>query len=134
MPAGFATNKTDFSDIECEWDNYMNGLTFNVELKCKVDEVICNTELDWTGDPIAASIAHAILYKTGTILLRDLIGNTRLNRNSLINNETAEKFMVDYDAKYHEVVKYIIENANIENNDCLKCRDIIKAYRQTILA
>jgi len=122
---GFEDNDLDFMDNELIGyvSPYMNGLTFDVELKCSIGDIFCKDgwDIDYTGDPIAAAIAHYIWYKSAEYCLRKIMTFTDINRPTMMQGEMMEKFMLDYKTKAEEMITYIVKNANLSKTDCIKC-------------
>ena len=124
----------NFTDCGCSTNNYMYGLTFQVELRCKIGEVLCQDQLDFEGNPLAAAMAIAIQNKTGEMLLNWLISSGNLNRYTIINTETFITQMDAYKATYNQMIQYIVESADITQNDCFMCKDIYEMAKRGIFA
>lgn len=114
--------------------NYMYGLTFNVDLKCKIGEVLCLDQLDFEGNPLAAAMALAIQNKAGEVLSNWILQSPNLNRFTLINTEQFIDDVANYKATYNQMVKYIVESADITQNDCLACHDVYEMAKRGIFA
>jgi len=123
-----------FSDCGCSTSNYLYGLTFNVELKCRIGEVLCLDSLDFEGNPLAAAMAIAIQNKAGEILGDWVLRSGQLNRFTLINTEQLIEDVGKYKATYQEMIKYIAEEADITQNDCLACKDVYEMAKRGIFA
>jgi hypothetical protein len=135
--SGFEDNDLDFMENEIIGyeSPYMNGLTFEVEFRCAIGDVFCKDgwDIDYTGDPIAASIAHYIWYKAAEYCLRKIMTSTDINRPTMMQGEMMEKFMIDYKTKAEEMMIYIVTNANLGKTDCIKCKNKIgMAYHNLI--
>ncbi|MCX6328204.1 MAG: hypothetical protein NTZ85_01635 [Bacteroidia bacterium] len=133
MVGGFARSSiTDLSDLPTVTSNYMHGLTFEVEFKCIINEVLCKDYFDFDANPLAISTALAIRYKAGQLLLEMILRTVNINRDVMINREqiTADRDAIL--AKYNEHVNYIASNVNVQANDCLECRDLIKIAKAGI--
>jgi len=124
----------DFTDCGCRTNNNMYGLTFNVDLRCKIGEVLCLDSLDFEGNPLAAAMALAIQNKAGEILGTWVLQSGNLNRFTLINTEQFITDVSNYKATYNQMVKYIAESADITQNDCLSCLDVYKMAKRGIFA
>jgi len=134
MLGGFYSDTLDFSDLDDTADNYTNGLFFDVQFKCNVNEVLCKDALNYTVNPLAAAMAHAILYKAAEIVIRQMISPTKIHQKIAMNQETLAQFMVDYRDKYKEMLDYIVSEADITGNDCLECRDLSGMIKHGIFA
>ena len=124
----------DFTDMSCSCNNYMYGLTFQVELRCKIGEVLCLDQLDFEGNPLAAAMAIAIQNKAGVILGNWFLQSGNLNRWTLINSEQLATDVTTFARTYNDMIKYIVESADITQNDCLACRDVYEMAKRGIFA
>lgn len=124
----------DFTDCGCSTNNYMYGLTFNVELRCKIGEVLCQEQLDFEGNPLAAAMAIAIQNKTGEWLGNWILRSGNLNRFTLLNTEQLIDDVAKFKATYEQMIKYIVESADITQNDCLACKDVYEMAKRGIFA
>ena len=129
-----STSIADFSDVNCCTGNEMNGLTFELEFKCKVNEVLCVDYFDFEANPLAVSTALAIQYKAGEILLNSILVSPNLNRNVLVNRDAIAEQIDVIREKYNENLKYISANVNIGSNDCFECKDIQKIIKSGIMS
>lgn len=125
----------DFADYdECKSDNKLYGLTFKVELKCKIGEVICNEQLDFEGNPLAGAIALAIQNKAGEMLLSWILQSGNINRFTIINTEQHINDIANYKATYQQMIQYIVDTVNITQNDCLACKDVLEMSKRGIFS
>jgi hypothetical protein len=109
-------------------NDYAMGLLFDVELKCEITNLICQ-HLDFTYNPLAMSIAQAVYFKTGELILARIINNAELKRETQLNQANYEKFMIDYKTKYEQLIKDITMNVDLSLNDCLMCRRNIGNFK-----
>lgn len=105
----------------------LNGITLDVEVKCKTAEVICSSEkpLDFTNDSDALYLAYALRFRAGAKVYEELISTTKLNRYSLLNQPDMQRRIQEWNTGYMDCVNYLCSRAdtNIGVNDCLVCRD-----------
>lgn len=114
--------------------NDMYGLTFEVELGCKVSEVLCKDQLDYEGNTLAQSIAVAIQMKSGALFVDKLLNSPELNRIVMLDREQLAKSKEEWLTTYGAMVNYIADNVDVSVNDCLECRDLIEMTKTRILA
>lgn len=124
----------DFTDMSCGCNNYMYGLTFQVELRCKISEVLCLDQLDFEGNPLAAAIAIAIQNKSGEVLGNWFLQSGNLNRWTLINAEQLALDVARFQKTYNDMIQYIVASADITQNDCLACKDVYEMAKRGIFA
>lgn len=117
---------TDFDLCEGSTSTRMNGLSLQVELGCDVGAVLCNGSLDFNTDAQALSIAYAILWKSCSIAASLLLGSTKLTRTAQANREFLKESRSQWEIKYATAVDYVTQNAMLNMNDCLACRDEIE--------
>lgn len=131
---GLINSLTELDDMPRTMANKFYGLAFDLNFKCNVDEVLCKDSLDFNGNPLASSMAFAIQYKAASNVADGLLRTTLLNRENMINTEAIQQAQLEWNVKYNEHVNYIVDNANITANDCLKCKDVITLTRQGLFS
>lgn len=131
---GFLKNDLDFQNVACNTSLNMYGLTIDVELRCNVNELLCMDELDFTSDPLAASMAHAILYKASWITANKILKTDLLNRQTIVNREQLEDSQKEWNQKYNEITRYIADNVDISKNDCFACKEKQQIQKLGIMA
>ena len=114
--------------------NKMYGLTFDVELGCKISEVLCMESLDYEGNTLAQSMAIAIQKKSVALFIDKILSSPNLNRQVMLDHEDLLRRKTEYETDYGSAVNYISENVDITVNDCLECRDLIGMVKGKILA
>jgi len=135
MAGGY--HSTGFPDLDActtTTNNLMYGLTLDVELKCKVNEVLCMDGLDFETNNLAGAMAIAIQHKAGSVLAGWILSSGNLNRYTLINTEQLVADMEAWGKVYNDMVTYIAAEADTSVNDCLICKDIVEMTRKGILA
>lgn len=115
-------------------NNSMYGLTFEVDLKCKISEVLCYDSLDFESNNIAGAMAIAIQHKWAVILASWLVSTEVLNRFNVIDNERLLADIEKWNQTYIDMITFISKEANISVNDCLVCRDVWEMAKQGIMA
>lgn len=113
--------------------NSLNGIIVDIDVKCKVSEIVCSEEypFDYENDTNALSTAYAIRYRANAILYQDLLGSDNINRFTMLNRDQLVLDIREWNDKFVEWVNYVCANTqNIHENDCLICKegknDIIK--------
>ncbi|MCB0541904.1 MAG: hypothetical protein KDC70_00215 [Saprospiraceae bacterium] len=125
MVGGWAGDTlTDFDQCPATSEGYMNGLALKVELGCDISQILCSGTLDFDNDPMAMSLAYAILWKSAEIMANKMLISTDLTRENVINREAWKDLRKYWNSKYEEAIKYIAQEASINGqNDCLGCRE-----------
>lgn len=114
--------------------NTMYGLTFEVDLKCKVNEVLCYESLDFESNSLAGAMAIAIQHKAASVLGSWIVNSGNLNRLNMINTEQLLNDIQNWNKIYIDMITYISEEVDITVNDCLSCKDIFEMAKRGILA
>lgn len=114
----------------------INGLVLDVEVKCQVSDLICDNErpLDFENDSFAQYLAYAVRFKAAERLYRELISTDQINRYSMMGGELHNTLIGSWGAAYLDCVQYLCSIINVDNNDCLVCRDSRTIYKGKIKA
>lgn len=123
MVGGIETDELDFEQEEYGASIYMNGLIFDVELRCHIAGMLCETELDYQADPTAISIAYAILYASGIELIERMFMDPRLNPTKIVDREYMAVRQKEFEGKYKEHIEYIAKTIDSLQTDCIMCRE-----------
>ena len=136
MSGGFKSNDiSDLSSCTSTAQNYTYGLTLpDLELKCNIQEVICNGTLDFLSDPLALSYAFAVRYKAAELVASMILLSPDLNREIMVQSEQWQADVEHWRSKYSQYLQYIVDNLDVTVNDCLMCYDKVPVMKKTILA
>lgn len=125
-----ASGQTDTLDFEAAstlnnsgFGTYMLGLVLDVDIKCDFNQFLCSDDFDWNNDPVAVGIAAALRYKTGALLLHDIITSGEINRWTMIDHDSILANIGLYDAKYKEITEWLGENVDTTKSDCWICKE-----------
>lgn len=129
-----STGLPDFMNSSASGSDYMNGLTFQIELGCLVNEVFCKDQLDFNGNTLAQAMAVAIQYKTAALFVEKLLKTPNLNRLVMTWREQLDKDRTEWLKTYQDMIAYITQNVDIEANDCFECKDVIEMIAGGIFA
>lgn len=126
----------DFSCLLSTTSNNMYGLTFEVELDCAANDIICNDNFSFEGTnaAIAYSVANAIRYRWAAIILEKLLRSGDINRISMVNREEKKEQAMSFNEKYMQMMNYLISNLSFSENDCFSCRNKFETSVRTIHA
>jgi hypothetical protein len=131
---GFTSNGLPDFDSTASGTQTLNGLTFEVELGCLVNEVFCKDALDYEGNTLAQAMAIAIQKLSAALFVDKILTSQNLNRAIMIDREQLAKSATEWRATYAEMIEYIVSNVNIESNDCFECRDMIEMIKVGIFS
>jgi hypothetical protein len=135
MIGGWSGNTlTDFDDAPVLADNYGYGMTLSVEFGCRAGEILCKDSLNFSGNPLAMSIAVAVQYKAAEYIALDILSSQNLNRSQLVNREMMQSNMQGWRRTYNEAVAYVAAHADLELNDCLSCKPFVQQSLTAVIA
>lgn len=117
-------NGDDISDRE-NWGttSYLNGLVLDVEFKCKVNDLICSDDMDFTSNGVAIAMAYALRYKAGFLLIDSILASGQINRYTMMDRERLMQKKNTYNKEYQDRIEWITDEINWKANDCLACKD-----------
>jgi len=131
---GYNGNLPDFMNISSSANNYMYGLTLQVELGCYINTVFCPDIMDFDGNTLAQATAVAIVRSAAALFIDKLLRTPNLNRAVMLDREGLQKAKEEYLESYQGMMTYIVDNLDLTRNDCLECVDIIDLIRGGIMA
>jgi len=111
----------DLSDVTTTSSNRCYGLTLGVKARCKVDDVWCYDEIDYTGDPTSMTVAKAIRVLSSLHLIRDISLSENLNRDTLLNGQSFREWEEQWMGEYVEMLDFIVRNMDVSKTDCFEC-------------
>lgn len=124
MVAGWSGNTlTDFDQDDSFTSEQSNGLTMFLECGCDVSGVLCAGSIDYNTDPSAMSQAYAVYYASIGNVIDAIFRSDKLVRAGMINRDQLKADKAEARTRYEEAVKYVIDNATLNNNDCLACKE-----------
>lgn len=123
MVGGSEMDDLDFDETDYGASQYMNGLIFDIEVKCHIAGILCYDELDYEADPVAISMAYAVQYAAGINLMEQFFSDPRLNLTKIVDREYIAVRQKEMQEKYDEHIEYIAKTIDINKTDCLTCRN-----------
>ena len=131
---GYKGDLPDFMYISSPADNYMYGLTLEVELGCYINTVFCPDIMDFDGNTLAQATAVAIVRSAAALFIDKLLRTPNLNRAVMLDREGLQKAKEEYLTTYQGMMNYIVDNLDLTSNDCLECVDIIDLIKGGIMS
>jgi hypothetical protein len=113
---------------------HLQGIILDINFKCKVQDLICVDEIDFTTNEIAASMAGAIQYRAASILVDNILASGNINRYTMTDRERLMGKKNSYMKEYLDRLEWIAQNININANDCLACDDFNDILKISILS
>lgn len=102
-------------------DNYSHGITMDVELRCVPGNLICREFSK--ENAIAITMAWAVMYKAGELLIEAALGSNQVNRYTMMNREylwgKRNHFRKEYDTR----IQYLTSVMDVSSTDCYICRE-----------
>lgn len=129
MMLGGATGN-DTSQIS-DWSGQKEtfGLVFDIEIGCRSEQALCKDALDFTSDPYAITIAHAVRFKAGELVMMYIRSAANPNYYSLVIPEMMDELQSRYKSEYeNRIYNYLCPELSSEQNlnrysDCFTCKD-----------
>lgn len=124
MVAGWqGSDLTRFDEDDSYTSEKSNGLTMQIECGCDVSGILCNGSIDYNTDPSAMSKAYAVYYASVINVIDAIMRSDKLIRSGMINRDQLKLDKTEARTRYDESVRYVIDNASLNNNDCLTCKE-----------
>ena len=134
MVGGWSGAALDFNDLMATTNNQMNGLTFDVEFSCKVNELFCKDSLNYETNVSANTMAFAVQAKATEILLTDLLFSDKIDRYTMMNGEQINMLIQFARTKYTEYLDALQKQIDVTETDCLVCKDFIEFTKTGIFS
>ena len=128
------TEITGEDELISTCNNEMYGLSLELNFSCKLNEVVCETPLDFIGNPLAMSLGFAVQYIWAKYVADAIVKSDLLNRENMVNRDRWEEDSEEWNEKYMQHVNYIVDNVDHTANDCLKCKNLLELGRKGIFA
>lgn len=114
---------------------YMNGITVDVDVKCKSTEVICSSEfpLDFENDGGAMNMAVAIQLRAAARLYEDILSSDVINRFTMMNRDYVAAKINEWNEQYQVAITALCENIHIDANDCLMCKTTKTSIQKSLI-
>lgn len=124
MAAGWQGDAlTDFDIDDSYTVEQNNGMTLQIECGCDISTILCASSLNFNADAGAMSQAYAIYYAAAQYVIDAILRSDKLIRSAMINRDALKADKADFEKRYMEAVKYVVDSATLNNNDCLMCRE-----------
>lgn len=109
-----------------EVGQYMNGLSFEMEIGCDTAAGLCGMVETFGANPYSMSAATAIQRRACSFLMRRRLASSQPNRANSVNRDGVEKEMRTWEAEYAEIINYLSNNMPETSNDCLECKPKVR--------
>lgn len=115
------------------------GLVFDVEIGCRNEKTICKDGFDFTSDPYAITIANAVRFKAGELLMLYIRSKAHPNYYSLVIPEMMSELQERYKSEYeNRIYNYLCPELSSAENinryaDCFACKDSYGFQRTGII-
>lgn len=131
MVAGVTGN--DINERE-SWtvNSRASGMILHGNFACDMFSWFCRDDSDFVNNEVDATMAWAILYKSGEFLTNYIMASTEVSRYTLLGMEQLNENRIYYAERYKVMLDYLSQT--MPDNDCVKCRSPqgMKMYSQRI--
>lgn len=126
VSGGEASDFTQLNSVQS--DVFTHGIIIEAELKCGLGNLICNEFKKEEAIPM--SVAYAIRFKAGELLIENILNSGEVNRYTMLANERLWGKRNHFIAKYEEHLGWSTDMMDISSSDCFICREskMIKTY------
>lgn len=115
----------DFDDCGVGAFSTIYGLTLEVKFGCKIQQTLCDGELDFDSNPLALAMAMAIRYKASALLAESMLISGKFSRYLTVSGDDLNDSRLEWIAAYNEHVSYLISAISEETSDCISCRSFL---------
>lgn len=102
-------------------DQYSHGLILDVEIKCDTEKLFCREYLE--DDAVAVTMAYATWYKSGELLIEDVLKQPDVNRYTTMAREYLWGKRNHFRAEYESRVNYLAAVIDVTASNCYVCRE-----------
>lgn len=102
-------------------DQYSHGITMDVDIRCVPGNMICR-EYD-NENAIAVTMAWAVMYKAGELLIESILGSREVNRYTMMNREALYGKRSHFKKEYETRIVYLASVIDVSSSDCYICRE-----------
>lgn len=101
----------------------LNGIVLDAEFNCDQSRLICSDEypLNFTNNGIAMQMAYAARFKTGALIIDEILSTPNINRYTMMDREALYGKRNFYRKSYQDYIPYLGGKLEVQNNDCLMC-------------
>lgn len=123
VSGNYVSGVTDITNLNVDGQT-LDGITVEVDVKCKASELICSDEypLDFDNDGDALNKATAIQLRAGARVYEYLLSSPNINRFTMLNREQQAKNIDRWNAQYQEALLGLCDNVDVDVNDCMICK------------
>ena len=110
-----------FSSLSTEkTDKFTHGFALDVQIKCETGNLICK-EYD-QNDAISQMTAFAILYKSGELVIENIMNSGEVNRFTMLSREHLWGKRSHFKSEYSRCVNWLSQAIDVSSSDCFICR------------
>lgn len=103
-------------------DNYAHGISLHVTVKCDNETLFCR-EYD-EDDAVAVTMANAVWYKAGELLIEMIQGSPDVNRYTTMETERLWGKRNHFRKQYELRVDFAVSVIDVSASNCYVCRDV----------
>lgn len=118
-------NGVDFADTNnlqnARTDDYSHGFILDVSVKCDSENLFCGQYS--ADDAIALTMAYAVWFKAGELLIEDVLKSTDINRYTTMDKERLWGKRNHFRSEYQGRIQYLAQSIDITASNCYVCRE-----------
>lgn len=101
-------------------DDYSHGIILDVDLRCETASLFCREYTD--DNAIAVAMARAVWYKSGELLIEEVLKSPDVNRYTTMQRETLYGKRNHFRAEYDQRIVYLADSIDVTASNCYVCR------------
>lgn len=105
---------------EARTDQFTHGFALDVKIKCETGNLICR-EYDGN-DAISLVTAFAILYKSGELVIENIMNSGEVNRFTMLSREHLWGKRSHFKSEYIKRIEHLANVIDVSSSDCFICR------------
>lgn len=103
-------------------DDYSHGFTLDLSIKCDNEKLFCGQYQE--DDAIATTMAHAVRFKAGELLIEEVLKSPDVNRYTTMAREYLWGKRNHFRAEYESRIQYLANEAiDVTASNCYVCRE-----------
>lgn len=119
--AGCVSYSSAVKDINFVTTSDTGGLSIDFNIECSIDNYVCS---------IKNQLAWALLYKTGSMIMQEVINSKQYNTIVVIHREDNEELLSYYEAEYAKAMNQLTAHLRLPDDICFECNPRIRKQIQ----
>jgi hypothetical protein len=119
--SGYVSYSNSIKDVNFVTGNDTGGLSVDFNMECSIENYVCS---------IKNQLAWSLLYKTGSMIMQEVINSKQYNTIVVIHREDNEELLSYYEAEYAKAMNQLTAHLRLPNDICFECNPRIRKQIQ----